>query len=596
MIAAEPVAVATAGGLIEGAAIMLGAALISVTIFRKLKLGATLGYIVAGIIIGPQMLGLFGDADALMSISEIGIAMLLFIVGLELNPGRLWRLRKDLFGLGAAQVVLCGLALALFIRIVVGVTWPAALAIGLPLALSSTAQVMPMLRADGDLNTRRGERTFSILLFQDLSIVPMITLVAALARVPPDPSVPVGWTLALLTLLAIAALVLIGRVVLNPLFRLIGRFGERELFVVAGLFTVLASAALMHVLHLSVPLGAFVAGVMLAESPYRHELESDVEPFRSILLGLFFLSVGMMLDLAVIASRPLFVIGIAAAVIAIKTGVVTLIGRAFGQKWATALRLGLLISQAGEFGFVLFASATAAQLIRPEAASLFGAVVTLSMATTPFLMRLIDRLEQREVDRSAGLEGPEDSPSGGAIVVGYGRFGQTVAQMLMAKQVPVTLIDLEPRMIEVSGEFGTKVYYGDGLRLELLQTAGADSARAILFCIDGSAANRETMQRVLDAFPQASIMVRAYDRRHLIDLRGLDIAVAQRELFESAVKMGRAALRAVGVEASEVDRVEEEYRLRDCERLERQAEAGNLKAGIDRMFAVDNPLPDSGEA
>ncbi|QNN65500.1 cation:proton antiporter [Sphingomonas rhizophila] len=596
MIAAEPVAVATASSLLEGAAIMLGAALVSVTLFRKAKLGATLGYIVAGIVIGPQMLGLFGDAEALLSISEIGIAMLLFIVGLELNPGRLWRLRKDLFGLGFAQVMLCGLALALFIRLALGVTWPAALAIGLPLALSSTAQVLPMLRADGDLNTRDGERAFSVLLFQDLSIVPMITLVAALSRVPPDPSEPVGWTLVLYTLGAIAALVLIGRIVLNPLFRLIGRFGERELFVVAGLFTVIAAAAMMHALHLSVPLGAFVAGVMLAESPYRHELESDVEPFRSILLGLFFLSVGMMLDLGVIMQRPMWVLGIAVAVIAIKSGVITLLTRAFGQKWTTSLRLGLLLSQAGEFGFVLFAQATQAQLILPEAASLFGAVVTLSMVSTPFLMRLIDRLERNEVARTAGLEGPENSPSGGAIIVGYGRFGQTVGQMLMAKRVPVTLIDLAPRTIELSGEFGTKVYYGDGLRLELLRTAGADSARAILFCIDGTAANRETMQRVLEAFPQASIMVRAYDRRHLIELRGLDLAVAQRELFESAVKMGKAALRAVGIEANEVERVEEEYRLRDCERLERQVEAGNLKAGLDRMFAVDNPLPEEPKA
>ena len=595
MIAAEPVAVATASSLLEGAAIMLGAALVSVTLFRKAKLGATLGYIVAGIVIGPQMLGLFGDAEALLSISEIGIAMLLFIVGLELNPGRLWRLRKDLFGLGFAQVMLCGLALALFIRLALGVTWPAALAIGLPLALSSTAQVLPMLRADGDLNTRDGERAFSVLLFQDLSIVPMITLVAALSRVPPDPSEPVGWTLVVYTLGAIAALVLIGRIVLNPLFRLIGRFGERELFVVAGLFTVIAAAAMMHALHLSVPLGAFVAGVMLAESPYRHELESDVEPFRSILLGLFFLSVGMMLDLGVIMQRPMWVLGIAVAVIAIKSGVITLLTRAFGQKWTTSLRLGLLLSQAGEFGFVLFAQATQAQLILPEAASLFGAVVTLSMVSTPFLMRLIDRLERNEVARTAGLEGPENSPSGGAIIVGYGRFGQTVGQMLMAKRVPVTLIDLAPRTIELSGEFGTKVYYGDGLRLELLRTAGADSARAILFCIDGTAANRETMQRVLEAFPQASIMVRAYDRRHLIELRGLDLAVAQRELFESAVKMGKAALRAVGIEANEVERVEEEYRLRDCERLERQVEAGNLKAGLDRMFAVDNPLPEEGK-
>jgi monovalent cation:proton antiporter-2 (CPA2) family protein len=588
---AEPLAVATASSLLEGGAIMLGAALLFVTLFRKLRLGATLGYIVGGAVIGPHLLGLFDDSRALLSITEIGIALLLFIVGLELHPSRLWRLRRDIFGLGLAQVVLCGLALSLFLHLALGISPEAALAIGLPLGLSSTAQVLPMLRHDGDLNTPEGERAFSILLFQDLSIVPLITIIAAMARVP-DPDAPTGLTLAVYTLGAVLALVAAGRLVLNPMFRLIGRLGERELFVVAGLFTVTAAAALMHVLGLSVALGAFVAGVMLAESPYRHELESDVEPFRSILLGLFFLSVGMMLDLGEIAARPLFVLGIAAAVIAIKAAILALLSRAFGNSWPRSVRLGLLLSQAGEFGFVLFAQATAAQLILPEAASLFGAVVTLSMAATPFLMRLVDRLEASEKSRIAGLEGPADSPSGGAIVVGYGRFGQTVGQMLMAKRVPVTLIDLKPRQIELADEFGTKVFYGDGTRIDLLRTAGASEAQAILFCNDGEALDRATLARVLEAFPQAAVMVRAFDRRHLMELDGLDIAFAQRELFESAVTMGRAALKSAGIEAAEVERVEREYRLRDCERLERQSRSGDLHAGADVSFGVDRPLGD----
>ena len=271
--------------ILESGAIMLGAALVFVTLFRRLKLGATLGYIVAGALIGPGLLGLIRDPEQLTSVTELGIALLLFIVGLELQPSRLWRLRKDIFGLGLAQVVLCGLALSLLLYLALGLSPEASLAIGLPLGLSSTAQVLPMLRSDNELNTPQGERAFSILLFQDLAIVPMITIIAAMARTPPDPSAPVGWKLALYTVLAVIALVIVGRVALNPLFRLIGRLGERELFIVAGLFTVIGSAAVMHSLHLSVPLGAFVAGVMLAESPYRHELESDVEPFRSILLG-----------------------------------------------------------------------------------------------------------------------------------------------------------------------------------------------------------------------------------------------------------------------------------------------------------------------
>ena len=587
-------AVHTTSVLLEGGAIMLGTALVFVTIFRRLGLGATLGYIVGGALIGPQLLSLVDDPEDLASISEIGIALLLFIVGLELRPGRLWRLRKEIFGLGLAQVVLCGVALSLFIHLLLGVTPEAALAIGLPLGLSSTAQVLPMLRSEGDLNTPAGVRTFSILLFQDLAIVPMITIIAAMSRAPPDPSDPSGLTLALYTVAAIVALVLAGRWVLNPMFRLIGRLGERELFIVAGLFTVIAAAALMHALGLSVALGAFIAGVMLAESPYRHELESDVEPFRSILLGLFFLSVGMMLDLSAVANRPGLVIGIALAVIVIKASIIAGLARAFGNGWPRSIRLGLLISQAGEFGFVLFAQADAAQLILPEAASLFGAVVVLSMAATPFLMRLTDWMERREEASGKGLDGPEKSPETDVIVVGYGRFGQTVAQMLMAKRVGVTLIDKTPQMIERADEFGTKVYFGDGLRIDLLRTAGAETAKAILFCNDNQdeELSRVAIKRVLEAFPQASVMVRTYDRRHLISLDGLDIAHAQRELFESAVLMGRKALKAVGIESAEIDRVDREYRLRDCERLERQSETGDLHAGEERSFGQDRALPD----
>jgi voltage-gated potassium channel Kch len=400
--------------------------------------------------------------------------------------------------------------------------------------------------------------------------------------------------LALYTVLAIVGLVLVGRLILNPLFRLIGRFGERELFVVAGLFTVVGAAAVMHSLHLSVALGAFVAGVVLAESPYRHELETDVEPFRSILLGLFFLSVGMLLNLGVIAANPLRVIGIAAAVIVIKTILIALLSRLFGCNWTVSARLGLLLSQAGEFGFVLFAMAATALLITPEAASLFGAVVTLSMATTPFLMRFIDFLERREVKRRDDLDGPEKSPETSAIVVGYGRFGQTVAQMLMAKNIGVTLIDKTPSMIETAEEFGTKVYYGDGLRLDLLRVAGAETAKVIAFCNDneGGEMTRSALKAVLEAFPQAAVMVRAFDRRHLIELDGLDLAFAQRELFESAIVMGRAALRASGIEAGEVERVDREYRMRDCDRLERQSATGDLHAGEELAFSA-GPLPDA---
>ena len=592
-MSAAPVAEAAASAILTDGALMLGAALLFVTIFRKLGLGATLGYIVGGAVIGPGLLDLIRDPQSVMSVSEIGIALLLFLVGMELQPSRLWRLRHDIFGLGLVQVVLCGLALSALLYVALNFSLAASLAIGLPLALSSTAQVLPMLRSTGDLNTSYGEKGFSILLFQDLSLVPMITIIAAMSRAPLDPSAPPGWVLGLYTVGAVVGLVVIGRFLINPLFRLIGRLGERELFVVAGLFAVIASASLMHSLHLSVPLGAFVAGVMLAESPYRHELESDVEPFRSILLGMFFLSVGMLLDFGVIARSPWMIVGLAVAMIMIKTVLIFVLARMFGMKSGRALSLGLLLSQAGEFGFVLFGQAAAAQLITIEAASLFGAVVTLSMASTPFLMRFIDWLQARMPDEEVDMEGPETSPETNAIVVGYGRFGQTVSQMLMAKGISVTLIDSKPSQIELAGEFGTKVYYGDGTRIDLLRTAGAAEAEAILFCNDGDSINRQSLEAILEAFPQAAVMVRAFDRRQLIDLRGLDIAFAQRELFESAVTMGRKALLKLGIAKREVDRVESEYRSRDCERLELQGATGDLHALEETVFGPGHALADA---
>ena len=583
---------AQAGGLLLTGAFMLGAALVFVTLFRKLGLGATLGYIVGGAVVGPYALGLVGDPEAVMRVSEIGIAFLLFLVGLELHPSRLWRLRKDIFGLGLIQVVLCGLALSALIYLGLGLSLAASLALGLPLGLSSTAQVLPMLRSSGQLNTRRGERAFSVLLFQDLSIVPMITIIAAMSRAPVDPDQPSGGMLALYTVGAIVGLVLAGRFILNPLFRMIGRFGERELFVVAGLFAIIASASLMETLHLSVALGAFIAGVVLAESPYRHELESDVEPFRSILLGMFFLSVGMLLDLNAIASDPLFVFGAAVAIVGIKAVLIGALARLFGVRMGRAIWLGLLLSQAGEFGFVLFGQAAAAQLIEPELATLFAAVVTVSMIFTPFLMQVTEWVLERIPDTEVALQGPEFSPKTNAIVVGYGRFGQTVAQMLMAKRIPVTIIDSKPAQIELSQEFGTKVYYGDGTRIDLLRTAGAETAKAILFCQDGNDLTRTGLEAVLEAFPQAQVLVRAYDRRQVMEFDGLDVAWIQREVFESAVAMGRQALLKLGIAEREADRVENEYRLRDTERLKVQSATGDLRAARDRMFGADSSLPD----
>lgn len=565
---------------------LLGVALVLVLGFRKLGLGAVLGYLIAGALVGPQLLGWAGDPKSTLGVAELGITLLLFLVGLELSPTRLWRMRGDIFGFGLLQVVLCSVAIIGVVKLGTSFSTAAAIALALPLALSSTAQVLPMLQSAGRLRTPFGERAFSVLLFQDLSIVPLITIVTALSRNPADQAGPPGWLLALNTVLAVTGLVLAGRFLLRPLFRLIGNLGEREMFVFAALFTVIASAAVMEMLGLSTALGAFVAGVMLADSPYRHELEADVEPFRTILLGLFFLSVGMLLDLHAIAERPLFVLGMAGALIATKTLVIMAIALAFGSGWRQALALGLLLSQGGEFGFVLFAQAQRAFLIEPEAASLFGAVVTVSMATTPFLMMATRRF-RAEPEGAAGTRDGPSHDGASAIVVGYGRFGQTVAQMLIGQGLSVTLIDTDIEMIDVAGTFGMKVYYGDGTRLDLLRQAGAADAELILFCQDGDTLDAAMLNAVAQAFPGAQLFARAYDRRSVMRMNGAPMTGIVREVMESAIAMARKALSAVGVDQGEIEKTEAAYRDRDVERLKAQKETGDIRAGRELMFSQD---------
>ncbi|MGX7894065.1 cation:proton antiporter domain-containing protein [Tsuneonella sp. HG222] len=567
--------------------ILLGFGLFFVLLFRKLGLGATLGYLVAGAVVGPWVLGLVGDAEEMIPVAELGITLLLFIVGLELSPNRLWSMKSEIFGLGLLQVTLCGLALTGLLLLTTSFSPAAALAIGLPLALSSTAQVLPMLQSAGRLNSLFGERAFSILLFQDLSLIPLLTIVAALSRNPADEAGPPGWQMVGMTLAAVAGLILAGRFLVRPLFRLISRLGEREMFVVAAIAVVAASAALMEVLGLSPALGAFIAGVMLADTPFRHELEADVEPFRSILLGLFFLAVGMMLDLSVIAANPVFVVAMAVGLIATKALVIGGLGLLFGMRWRAALALGLLLSQGGEFGFVLFTRAQQGFLIEQEAASLFGAIVTLSMAATPFLMMITARIRREPTPEKVVREGPKKDGAN-ALVVGYGRFGQTVAQMLILSKIPVTLIDTDTDLIDVAEQFGARVYFGDGTRIDLLRQAGAGDADLILFCLDGDNPKADFLASVREHFPQAKIYARVFDRRSLIDLHGAPMDFAVREVMESAVVMARAALEELGDSLQDIDSAEKAYRDNDRERLDLQKGEGDYLAGQDRIITQES--------
>ncbi len=573
---------ASAHVALESGVVLLAAALLFVLLFRKLGLGATLGYLVAGALVGPQVLGLAGSGEQTLSFGELGIVMLLFVVGLELAPSRLWRLRNAIFGLGLTQVVVCGLALTAVIWLATSYPLGAALAVGLSLGLSSTAQVLPMLQSGGNLRTPVGEKAFSILLFQDLSIIPLVTIVAALGTQGADEGgMASGWMLLPLTLVATVGLVLAGRFLLRPLLRLIGRLGEREMFVVASLFAVVASAAIMQALGLSTALGAFVAGVMLADTPYRHELEADIEPFRSILLGLFFVSVGMMLDLRAIAAEPLFVLGMAALLVVTKAALITGIGMLARLPWRGALALGLLLSQGGEFGFVLFTQAQQGGVIDGETASLFTAIVTLSMATTPFLMMATAPLRRPANTKAEEREGP-GGESAQALVIGFGRFGQTVAQMLALAGLDVTMIDKKVDQIDTAEEFDIKVFFGDGLRLDVLRQAGGREAELICFCIDGDQVEAEFLASVREAFPDAALLVRTFDRRHVMKLAASDIAFQVREVRESAIAMGRAALAQVDTDESAIERLENEYRENDMARLDSQIEANDLHAGMER--------------
>ena len=572
-----------------GGVVLLGAALLAVLIFRRLGLGAVLGYLVAGIAIGPDGLALIDAPETILAYSEIGIILLLFLVGLELSPSRLWLLRRDILLFGPLQVILCGLGMFAVIHFAMpNFSWQAALVLGLPLALSSTAQVLPLLQSRGRMKTDYGEKSFSILLFQDISIVPLLTIVAALSRAPAEEGAIEGWSLVLYAVLAIAGLVLAGRYLLSPLLRLVGKISERELFIVTGLFTVCVSAAVMQAIGVSPALGAFVAGVMLAESPYRHELEADIDPFRSILLGLFFLAVGMLLDVDVILSQPFFVAGLALALITVKIAVIYALGRCFGLQDRPSIIMAMLLSQGGEFAFVLFAAAQQALLIEPEAASLFGAVVTLSMATTPFLMIFTGKLAARKVRGELQLDDPELASQANVIIVGHGRFGQQVSQIMQAAGRSVTLIDINPQTIDLSEDFGFKVFYGDGTRVDLLKRAGGEDAQAIFFCIDDRYMTAESLMPVRETFPRTKLFVRAYGREQALLLMEDDGISIMREVFESSIRMSADALKYFGTDREQISEIISEFRRRDRSRLQAQFTSGDMHAGTRHSFGGDD--------
>jgi monovalent cation:proton antiporter-2 (CPA2) family protein len=582
-----------APNLLRDIVVYLAAVVVLVPLFVRFRLGAVLGYLAAGILIGPSALGLVGNAEETLHFAEFGVVLLLFVIGLDLQPSRLWALRRDIFGLGAAQVLLCGAALTGLLLVMTSFTWEAALVVGLPLGLSSTALVMQLLKERELAGTPFGERSFAMLLFQDLALVPMLTIIGALSRAPVDNPEP-GWMVAAKTLAALAFLVAVGRWVLPRMFRIIGTLGAREAFVAAALLSVLGSALLMASLGLSMALGAFVAGVMLADSPYRHALETDIEPFRGLMLGLFFIAIGMSLDLTVVAANWGLIAALVVAVMVVKTAVIASLARSFGTEWPRAIKMGLLLAQGGEFGFVLFAEAERGLLITQSAAQLFGAVVTISMALTPLLFRLAGRLFAISDEPGGARAGPEtasrSSHGGHVVLVGSGRVGQVIAQMLRARGVAITAIDLDAELIDVTARFGNQVFWGDGTRLDILRTAGIDQASALVFAHDGLWDAKAVLDPIRAEWPDLPIIARAFDRMHAISLRQAGVEQVVRETMDGAVAMGREALMALGTPDTIVAAIEAEYRRRDIERLDLQLCSGDMMTGADSIIREELDL------
>ncbi|MXN51100.1 potassium transporter TrkA [Shinella sp. AETb1-6] len=553
---------------------MLGGALLAAPIFKRLGLGTILGYLAAGVVIGP-ILHQIRDGEELLGVAELGVVFLLFLIGLELKPSRLWSMRHDIFGLGIAQVVVTGLILAGLVLLFGLEEWDGALIIGFGLALSSTAFAMQILDERGDTNTRYGQRAFSLLLLQDLAIVPLLALIPLLAEQAPEDTTSAFHDF-MVAVGAIAALLVAGRYLLNPLFQIIARTGAREAMIAAALFVVLAAAMLLQMAGLSMAMGAFLAGVLLADSSYRHELQADVEPFRGILLGLFFMAVGLSLHLDVIFASWLTILIATPAVMLVKGLVIYCLCRFTGSVHNDAVRIALVLPQGGEFGFVLFTAAAAAGIFSGGLASLLIAVVTVSMALTPIAAALSRFLLVEDPEE----EMEEDFEGAGAdvLMIGFSRFGQIAAQILLAGGREVTVIDHSTDRVRQAANFGFRIYFGDGTRKDVLRAAGIERAKIVAVCTHGKATTDRIVDLVQSEYPNATVFVRSYDRIHTLSLRARGVQHDVRETFESALVFGRETLEELGVEPDDAVAISDDIRRRDEARLELQAVEG-LAAG-----------------
>ncbi|HEX4709565.1 monovalent cation:proton antiporter-2 (CPA2) family protein [Phenylobacterium sp.] len=553
--------------------VYLAAGVISVPIAKRLGQGSVLGYLVAGVLIGPFLLNLVGAPEQVRGFAQFGVVILLFLIGLEVRPALLWKMRTTIFGLGAAQMLVTA-ALVAGAAVALGLDWRTATAVGLILSLSSTAIVLQSLEEKGLRQGPMGEAAFGVLLFQDLAVIPLFALLPLLAPAGVAPAVPnqaaslfaplPGWAQALAQMAAIALVVAGGRYMTRPMFRFIAAARLREIFTASALLLVVLVAALMEVVGLSPALGAFLAGVVLAESEFRRELETDIEPFRGLLLGLFFITVGAGVDLRLVAAQPLIVAGLVAGLMVLKMIAMYGAARLFRTPHRVALGTAVALAQGGEFAFVLLDFVLGAKVLGPELAHLLTAVVAVSMAATPLVFAAYERLVlSREEERAEPEVLPFDESAPDVVVAGFGRFGQIATRLLLGNNFSVVLLDSSIEQIEIIRRFGWAVHYGDASRIDLLRTAGAEKAKLLVVAIDDRDKVSEMVEAARQAFPRLAILARAWDRRHAYELLKTPNVTVERETFESALNMGRKALLKLGLSERRASRAAALFREQD---------------------------------
>ena len=568
----------SAGDLVK-VVTLLGAAVVAVPLFKKLGLGSVLGYLAAGLVIGPFGLGLFCDPQTILHTAELGVVMFLFVIGLEMRPSHLWSLRREIFGLGSLQVVVCGLLLT-GVGMAFGFPLPVSFVSAMGFVLTSTAIVMQLLGERGDVAAPRGQKIVAVLLFEDLLIVPLLALIAFMAPVDATQVVTAGaasrWASIGIAAGALAALVVAGIWLLNPLFRVLANSKAREVMTAAALLVVLGAALLMQLGGLSMAMGAFLAGVLLSESTFRHQLEADIEPFRGLLLGLFFLGVGMSLELPVVGRNWQLIAAGVVALMVTKALCIYGVARLAKSSHADALDRAVLMAQGGEFAFVLFSAALASRVIDATVNANMTAIVVLSMALTPLAVIALRRLTPPRAASMEGVEAAHDLANQ-VLVIGFGRFGQIAAQGVFIRGCQISIIESSTDSIRMAADYGFKVYYGDGSRVDVLRAAGADKARVIMVCVDDREAISRIAELVKHEFAQARLLVRTKSREQSLEMRRLGVDFEVRETFESAMLLGDAALRALGIDPAQVTATSDEARRLDNERLALEL-AGELDA------------------